>query len=343
MPAKTRFENELSVWETRIDDYVAAAAWSFDGAYICAASSAGWLYIYEADTGQKLFARQTHPEGINAMAASPTAHRVVTAGKDAKIHLCDGISGELLKELDGGAPWVEHATWATDGQHFATAAGKMLSVWTADGELLFSHRDFASTISAIYWRDGRHLAVACYGTIALFDIGGVFAPYEILFWKTPMISLSWRKDGAYLLAGTQDARIQVWKLPYTPESELEMSGYVGKVKELSWHHGNNSVATNCGSEVIIWDTSDAGPQGRAPVVLRGHVGKITQLAYQRCGDLLVSCDVVGLILIRHPQNPSFRIEGVSESPVCAAAWSPDDDRLLFGTEAGEIMVWDAPF
>lgn len=343
MPDKTRFENDLSVWETRIDDYVAGAAWSFDGRHICAASSAGWLYIYESETGKSLFGQQTHPEGINALAASPTAHRVVTAGKDGKIHLRDGTDGQLLAELEGGAPWVEHAAWATDGAHFATAASKTLKVWNAEGELLFASRDFASTVSAIYWRDGRHLAVACYGAIALFDIGGVSNPYEILFWKTPMISLSWRTDGKYLLAGTQDARIQVWKLPYAPESELEMSGYVGKVREMSWHWQNQTVATNCGSEVIIWDTSGSGPEGQAPTVLRGHVGKITQLAYQRQGDLLVSCDFLGLVLIRHPRNPTFRIEGIAESPVCVAAWSPDDDRLLFGTENGEIMIWDAPF
>ncbi len=345
MSDKTRFDNELTVWETQIDDYVAGAAWSFDGQFVYAASSAGQFYVYEAQSGKSVFSERTHPDGINGIAASPTTHQVAIAGKDGKIQLRHGETGQRIQTLEGGALWVEHIAWSADGQHLATAAGKTLRIWTTGGELAFEYTEFSSTLSALLWRDASHLAVACYGIISLFDVrkAGVFAPYEILFWKTPMISLSWRTDGAYLLAGTQDARIQVWRFPFTPGSELEMSGYSGKVKELSWHAGQLQVATNCGSEVVIWDTSGTGPEGQKPTVLRGHVSKITKLAFQHQGDLIISCDSVGLVLIRHPKNPNIRVEGVSESPVCQLAWSPDDEYVLLGTENGEIMLWETPF
>ncbi|MCU0355610.1 MAG: PQQ-binding-like beta-propeller repeat protein [Cytophagales bacterium] len=346
MSDKTRFENELAVWETQTDDYVAGAGWSFDSRLVYAASSAGHFYMYEAASGKPVFSEQVSTEGINTIAVSPVAHQIAIAGKDGKIQLRHGETGQLTKTLEGGALWVEHVAWSADGQHLATAAGKTLRLWTTGGELAFEYKEFSSTISALFWRDGSHLAVACYGTIALFDVrrkAEVFAPHEILFWKTPMISLSWRTDGAYLLAGTQDARIQVWRFPFTPGSELEMSGYSGKVKELSWHAGQLQVATNCGSEIVIWDTSGKGPEGQKPTVLRGHVAKITKLAFQHRGDLIISCDAVGLVLIRHPKNPNIRVEGVSESPVCQLAWSPDDEYVLLGTEKGEIMLWETPF
>lgn len=355
MADNTRFENELAVWQTQLDDYPAGAAWSFDSQYVCAASSAGWFYVYQAADGKCVFGEAVATEGINAIAASPVAHQVAMGGKDGKVQLRNATNGQLTHTLDGGALWVEHLAWSTDGKHLATTAGKTLRIWTSEGNLAFEYRDFSSTLSAVYWRNEFQLAVACYGTIALFDIQNksvqaeisapcqILAPYQVLFWKTPMISLTWRADGAYLLAGTQDARIQVWPFPFTPGNELEMSGYSGKVKELSWHPRQTQVATNCGAEIVIWETDGQGPQGQTPTVLRGHVSKITKLAFQHRGELIVSCDSIGLVLIRHPKNPAIRIEGVTEAPVCQLAWSTSDEYILLGTETGELLVWETPF
>jgi WD40 repeat protein len=342
MNQKARLENELSLWQLSIDDYVAGLQWSSDNRLIYAASAAGTLYILERESGNIRWKERIHPEGINTLASSPTQPVVLTAGKDGKVQMRDGSDGKLIQTLEAGSLWVEHLAWSQDGKHFASAAGKTLNVWTAAGELLFSWKEFASTISALYWRNEEELAVACYGTILLFTIQQP-SPRQVLFWKTPMVSLTWSRNGRFLLAGTQDARIQVWQLPYVPGSELEMNGYTSKVKELSWHNSGEWLATNCGAEIVLWNMAGKGPEGQRPLVLKGHVGKITRLAFQHTGDLLVSADVAGLILIRHPKNTQIRIEGFSESPVCGLEWSPDDEYILFGSEKGEIMLWETPF
>lgn len=339
---KAPFDNELAIWQGSIDDYVTGLAWSHDGQYVYVLGAEGSLHMLESATGKLLHQINAHPNGGNALAVSPTDYRVVTTGKDGAIRLYHGQTGELLREREGGALWVEHAAWSINGSYFATTAGRLLRVWTAAGELVWEYGEFASTLSALYWRTDEEFAVACYGSISLCKVRQV-SPFDTLVWKTPMISLTWRPDGNYLLAGTQDARVQVWELPYVPGAELEMSGYSSKVKCLSWHRSGEWIATNCGGEIVLWNMQGNGPEGQKPNVLRGHVGKITQLSFQRRGDLLISCDAAGLILIRHPKNAAIRVEGASQAPVCEVVWSPDDEYVLFGTENGEITVWETPF
>lgn len=336
-------DNDLVIWKIQLDDYIAGLGWCFDDKRMYAASSAGKFYILNGEDGRILYEDHAHEEGLDSMAASPREAKVITAGKDGKIRMRNGLTGETLKVLEGGDGWVDHLAWSGNGKHFATASGKTLKIWTSGGDLLYAYNGHESFISALYWQaDHLAFATACYGAIRLFNIKHP-EPYQTLFWKTPMVSLTWSHDGKFLLAGTQDSRIQVWQLPYIQESEMEMQGYSSKVKELSWHVSGGYVATNCGAEIVIWDMRGEGPKGSRPTVMQGHVGKLTKVKFQRVGDLIASTDQAGLILIRHPNNKDISVKGASETTVCQMEWSYDDENLLFGTETGEVMLWETPF
>jgi len=331
-------DNDQALWNGLIDDYVAGAGWSPDGRRAYVASVSGWLYGFSGTFGTEIFRVQAHPDGLNTLAVSPLDGQLLTAGKDGLAKLWQPDTGVLLAELPAGADWVEHAAFSPDGQHILTAAGKTLILWRNDGSELIRYTDFESTISAIHWRDADHFAVACYGAIRLFQVGSK-RPFERFTWKTPMISLLWSPDGRYVLAGTQDARIQVWKTPFIPGNELEMSGYPNKVKELSWCVPKQWVATNSGKQIMIWDMAGKGPEGQRPMSLPGHIDKITRLAFQHTGEWLASGDTMGLVIVRHTREPSYLIEDAIGSPIAQLAWSADGQRLLIGTESGQVLVW----
>ncbi len=335
-------QHDLALWDGLIDDYVSGAAWSPDGRTVYVASAAGWLYGFNSDTGIEHFRTQAHPAGLNALSVSPADGRILTAGKDGRARLWHPRTGALLTELAAGAIWVEHAAFSPNGGYFLTGAGKTLILWRADGREYRRYTDFESTISAIYWRDANQYAVACYGAIQLFQVGSE-TPFERLIWKTPMISLTWGVDGHYILAGTQDARIQVWKSPFVPGEELEMNGYQAKVKELSWCVGRQWLATNCGQQVVIWDMAGKGPENQQPIVLGNHAGKVSKLAFQHREEVLASGDSTGLVLMRHPNYPTLALEAQADAGITQLVWSPDDERLLVGTENGQVVVWQSSF
>jgi len=45
------------------------------------------------------------------------------------------------------------------------------------------------------------------------------------------------------------------------------------------------------------------------------------------------------VIVRHTREPSYLIEDAIGSPIAQLAWSADGQRLLIGTESGQVLVW----
>jgi WD40 repeat protein len=253
--------------------------------------------------------------------------------------LWDPVSGSLVIAMEGGAAWVEHLQWSPDGKHLATAAGKKLRIWDEQGALAGIHKDHPSTVAAICWRpDGQAVATASYGGVHLLRIGEE-VPYERLEWKGSLVSLAWSPNARFIAAGSQEATVNFWKLPYRPHEQLHMSGYASKVKELAWDSESRFLATGGSNLVTLWDVSGKGPAGRRPAQLKGHPEKISQLAFAHGRPLLASGDRSGNALIwrlgqSRPASSKSLPGGIS-----ALSWSTDDQFIAWGTGEGGISLW----
>ncbi len=146
--------------------------------------------------------------------------------------------GTARATFDGAAgtrrTWVEHLRWSPDGTLLASVAGKSLRVWNpAVGGQCIEYADHPSTVAALCWRpDGKAVGAGFYGGAALYRLGET-PPYERMRWKGSVLSMAWSPNARYVAAGTQEATVNFWKLPYRPGKELNMSGYANKVKELA--------------------------------------------------------------------------------------------------------------
>jgi hypothetical protein len=58
-------------------------------------------------------------------------------------------------------------------------------------------------------------------------------PHQEVRWKGSILSMAWSPNARYLAAGTQEATVNFWKLPYRVGEELNMTGYANKIKELA--------------------------------------------------------------------------------------------------------------
>ncbi len=333
-------KEQLALWRGQADDYVVGLGWSPGGEVLHVLSSAGTLHLLEAATGEVRLAEKAHPAGALCLSSSPAAAVVATGGMDGHLQLRDGLSGRLLATHRLGTAWVELVQWSPDGLYLAVSAGKCLRIYNLAGEELGRYCDHESTVSALSWRsDSQALATGCYSAVRLFELVRPQEPYETLLWKNSLISLAWSPNGRFVAAGTQDARIHFWPLPYVPQTDLEMSGYASKVKELSWDGSGTFLASNCHNEIILWDVSGDGPAGTRPRVLRGHHGKISRLAFQQEGEVLASGDDIGELLLWAPQKSAspLAVESFAKE-ISALQWSPDQSKLAVGTAAGEVAV-----
>ncbi len=324
-------------WVTTVGDHVIDMTWSPDGATLAAAPVDGAIRLIAGVSGETLRELPAHGFGNTALSWSTNGDRLVTAGQDGTARIHDPTSGETVATLAGGSAWVEHAVWCPSTPILATAAGRSLRFWDADGTLISEHDDHRSTIADIAWRPGaREVVVATYGGLTFWSPGKT-RPVRQHQWQGSTLVIAWSPDGRYIATGDQDSTIHFWIT--STGRDLQMYGYPVKVRELAWNTRSRYLATGGGETVIIWDCSGKGPEGTRPLMLTGHAAPISAVAYQRNGSLLASTGQDGLTAIWRPGKDPRPLEQESDGDAgTILSWSPDDRRLAVGTESGSVRV-----
>jgi WD40 repeat protein len=325
-------------WSGQLDDYVIDLAWSCDGSILAAASAAGPIALYGAADGAGRGGLPGHGGGTNAIAWQPGAPLLASGGQDGAVKLWDAAAGQHVATAPLGRSWVEHLAWRPGGAAplLAAAAGRTFALINPDATARHAPRDAPKTITALAWHpQGRCAAVAYFGGVCLWgaDDG---APQKEFPYGNGIHALAWSPDGRWLVSGNQDPSVHLWM----PESdgELQMSGYEGKVRHLSFDHGSRWLATSGSQDACLWDCSGPGPEGREPVML-AHKAPVCGVAFQRSHGLLASASQDGTLMLWSPERGQ-PLRATVRMPAAAAclAWSPDDKLLAIGSEKAMVYV-----
>jgi WD40 repeat protein len=347
MPRLSESENKPAkhemplVWSGEVDDWATCLSWSSD-ALVCAVGSAsGSVRLFDGRTGSVLQTLAAHPGGVLDLAFSPKKRLLATAGQDGTAKLWSSSDGALVANLPGTTAWAERVTWCPDGKKLATASGKTVRLWTAEGAPLLETEPHESTVTGLaFSRKGSDLATSCYGGIRVFRIaaGGKSKHHA---WKGSIISLAWSPDDRVIVCGAQDCSIHFWRLPSGKDSFME--GYRSKPKELAWSADSRLLATGGEAVVTVWDFGGKGPEGTEPILLSGHLALVTDLCFDRRGTLLASGAQDTGVLVwdpRRSQEPlgfAFLREQVSK-----IGFRPNHDQLTGIDAAGTVACWALP-
>ncbi len=336
-PARQTGRSLRTRWQANINDFVIRLAWSPDGTLLAAAAVEGPITLLDAQSGQVRHTLPGHGFGTTDLSWHPEQGRLASSGQDGQVKLWEASTGAELWSRPGGAAWVEHVAWNPAGDLLASAAGRELRLWDADGNLLHQHADHASTIADIAWRPGGgEIAAIAYGGVTLRRPEQPDNPRRFE-WKGSSLVLAWSPDGKYIATGDQDSTVHFW---YTASGkDSQMWGYPTKVRELSWNCTSRYLATGGSSTVIVWDCSGKGPEGTKPKMLEQHEALLTMLAYQHRGELLASAGQDGLVALWQPaRNQRALSQSRFDGAVSQIVWSPDDGRLAVGEEGGLVTV-----
>ncbi|MCE2505350.1 MAG: WD40 repeat domain-containing protein [Nitrosopumilaceae archaeon] len=325
----------------QISDFASDAKWSPDGLFIAIGLVAGPINIFDSRNGDRK-TLDGHEFGTMEISWSPDNSKLVSVGQDGYVKIWDVKTQKILKTLKGGAQWVEHVSWSPNGEYIASSAGKILRIWNSDGYLFQEYKGHSSTITAIQWNaEGTEIATAAYEKIMIFLVG-VNEPKITLPFPSSMISLTWHKNGKWIVAGTQEGSLCGWSVPPTDDSHLAIDGYETKVTQLSWSKNGKNLATAGGSMIVIWDFSGKGPNNKKPLVLRDE-RRITQMSYQNDGDWLVSGTKDGSVLFWKtvvPKKPRLVFE--VDATINQLQWSKDGSSLVICSEDGKVRIWKTP-
>jgi WD40 repeat protein len=324
-------------WAGQLDDYVIDLGWSPDGGLLAAASASGPIALFTAHDGNRRHELPGHEDGCNAVAWRPGSTVLASGGQDGAVKLWDGAEGQHLGTASLGSQWVEHLSWRPEGAAvLAAAAGRKLVFMNPDATVRHEFKDSPKTITALAWHPrGGCAAVAYFGGVCLWDADDAVAQKEYAY-GNGIQSLAWSPDSRWLVSGNQDPSVHLWM----PESdmELQMSGYEGKVRHLSFDHGSRWLATSGSQDACIWDCSGDGPEGREPIMLP-HKAPVCGIAFQRVHSLLATASDDGNVVLWSPERrqPMRATVGMPSAATCLA-WSPDDKLLAIGSEKGFVYV-----
>jgi WD40 repeat protein len=332
------------LWEGAIDGHVVSLSWSHALGLIAAASADGPIALFDAKTGQLRANLLGHGFGTSCIAFSPDGQHLASAGQDGKVRVWNPATGRQVKEMPGGAAWVDRVAWsalptgAGSEALLASSAGKKLRLWNRNGDMLREFPDHATTIADMQWKPGEPiLASTCYGKLLLWDIHHQ-EPVQSFSWQGSMLTLAWSPDAKYIAAGAQDCTVHFWVL--ATGEDLQMAGYPRKVRELAWDATSRYLATGGAPVSCVWDFFGKGPAGTEPTQLEAHKDFISCLAYQHRGDLLASGGADGQVVLWRPGTQRGAISiARHDAPITQLAWSADDQRLAITTEAGGVILY----
>jgi WD40 repeat protein len=331
-------------WQAAIGDHTIAMAWSPGGDLLAAASVSGPITLFDGSTGAIRHTLPGHHPGTMSVSWRPDSRVLASGGQDGKVRLWDAVSGEETGVLAGGSAWVERVAWnrtspaEATSAILATAAGRTLSLWSAQGELSHQYRH-DSTIQDIQWRPGgRDLVMAAYGGIAFLHPERTDKVRQFK-WQGAAWVLACSPDGKYVATGDQDSTIHFWEA--RTGKDLQMWGYPTKVRELAWDSRSRYLASGGSATVIVWDCSGRGPEGTTPIQLKAHEDLLSVLAFQQRGDLLASGGKDSQVILWQPGRSETPVARKTLSgPISQICWSANDQRLAVGDDVGTVAVYE---
>ncbi len=334
-------------WAAQLDDYVIDLAWSSDGATLAAASASGPLTLFAAADGAAS-PLPGHDDGANCLAWHPKQPLLASGGQDGAVKFWDATTAQHVATNKPGGAWIEHLAWqpaaVAGAPVLAAVSGRSLLLINADGSTRHVFPDAPRTLCALAWHPGGGGGGEGRGVIATAHFGGVrlFATEDFSLRKecpyaNGIHSLVWSPpDGRWLVSGNQDRSVHLW-LP-DEDQEFHMSGYEGKVKDLSFDHTGRWLATGGSNDACIWDCIGTGPEGREPQMLP-HDGRVCAVAFQTAHGILATASQDGGVALWSLERAQpLRANVKMPAAATRLAWSPDDAHLAIGTEKGVVYV-----
>lgn len=324
--------------QIELDEYVTGICW-LNNKHLAASTAAGTLYFIDIEIEKVLHKIKAHKGPIQSI-SSNLKNFVATGGQDGFFKIFEWGNITPICETKLYTDWIEKVAYSPNGEKLLVVAGNKFSLYQTNGELVYQSIEHESTISDICWKsDSQQFASACYSAVRFFDVEQANAQ-NTLEWKNSMISISWSPNANFLCSGTQDSRIHFWPLPYKKGSDFEMSGYRGKVRNLSWDSTSNYVASNCWNEVIVWPFhKNKPPLGKKPIMLAQSMERITTLKFQNNSTVLAVGDKVGTLVFYDPITGEEYLAAVQlNSEITHLEWAPNDNFLAVGTANGGLHI-----
>jgi WD40 repeat protein/serine/threonine protein kinase len=245
---------------------------------------------------------------------------------------------------------AEQLTTATalssDGAVWASgdSSGVVRLFEAASGQIISEIRMGEAGIYALaFSHDGERLAVGD-NTGRIYLLRGENDLWEPL--ESPLdehldsvLALSFSDDGRFLASGSLDTTVIFWEFTEDGANPTVLSAHAEAVTSVAFSPDSTLLLSGGRDDMIaVWNVDERSLRQE----LRPHSNWVTGLVFSRDGQEFVSGSSDGTAILWSLRegaiNPIGEPLNLGEA-VVSASFSPDDNRLAIGGEAGSVRVW----
>ncbi|KAM9480444.1 fizzy-related protein homolog isoform 4-T7 [Salvelinus alpinus] len=227
---------------------VTSVGWSERGNHVAVGTHKGYVQIWDAAAGKKLFTLEGHTARVGALAWN--ADQLSSGSRDRMILQRDIRTPPLQsdRQLQGHRQEVCGLKWSTDHQLLASGGNdNKLLVWNHSSTApVQQYTDHLAAVKAIAWSPHQH---------GLLASGGGTADRCIRFWNTLTAQpLQCMDTGSQVSThGYSQNQILVWKYPALSQV-AKLTGHSYRVLYLAMSPDGEAIVTGAGDETLrFWN------------------------------------------------------------------------------------------
>jgi WD40 repeat protein len=345
--------------------------YSHDGKLIASGNMAGYVQLWNAETGKEVVLRSGHEGGVRSVAISPDGTVAASVSRqDSTIRVWGLASGNQLVKIPvtwrGPDVW-----WSEEGSHVMFAPyGRELVSWTYDSTIRYWKPDNSesrtlqvgktSATAMACSQDGTLVAAFEYDggsrvKIGVYELdGGTLVASLDPFGKSssdPWVSaLVFSPDGKQLAVGVlksslQDSpspSVQLWDIK-REEIVRRMRPAIAPPGHLCFSPDGTTLASSAvrGSPLQLWRVADGTEVGSFKVEADAHGRDPAPVVFSPDGKRLAAADVNRDIYVWElATKEKVRTFQGHQKAVTSLAFSPDGKTLLSGSEDATLLLWD---